>query len=406
MFLKFLTPHIEHLENNFTIQLSLNIDGVPLSSSSKSSFWPILLSFVNISYLLKTVIPVGLYHGKFKKPTSSHEFLYPSITEIKDIISNGLEINNKLLKFEISQVICDAPAKSFLLNVKNHNAYHGCNSCIVEGTYTNHRMSFLDMNAPLRTDQSFRNKQDEYYHKDSSPLEDLPINITSVVVLEYIHNVCLGVMKKLIVFWIKGKKPVRLVDPEIISNELINLKSFLPSEFSRLPRTLEECEFWKATEFRTFLIYTGPIVLKGRLKKTLYEHFMLLSCAIRILLSSETCYTLNNMEKNLLKQFVSGYPNYYGEEYVGYNVHSLLHITDFVLMHGPLDTFSAFKYENYLQFVKKISKNSKYPLQDTYNRIMEKINNQPYDLSLNYPLLKNELNYKSSIHNHGSDNMT
>lgn len=263
MLLKFLTPHIGHFENNFTVQLSFNIDGVPLSSSSKSSFWPILLSFVNVPYLLRTVIPVGLYHGKFKKPSSSFEFLNLFISEINEIISNGLEINEKILRFKISQVICDAPAKSFILNVKNHNAYHGCNSCIVEGTYINHRMSYLDMDSPLRTDQSFRNKQDEYYHKDSSPLEDLPVNITSVVVLEYMHNICLGVMKKFILFWVKGKKTVRLVDPEIVSEELINLKLFLPSEFSHLPRTLEECEFWKATEFRTFLIYTGPIVLKG-----------------------------------------------------------------------------------------------------------------------------------------------
>lgn len=127
---------------------------------------------------------------------------------------------------------------------------------------------------------------------------------------------------------------------------------------------------------------------------------MLLSCAVRILLSSETCYTLNNMARNLLKQFISDYPNYYGNEYVGYNVHGLLHITDFVLIHGSLDAFSAFKiYENYLQFIKKISKNSKHPLQDTYNRIMEKINSQPYDVSFNYPNLKNELNYDSSINN-------
>lgn len=225
MLFKFVTPHIEHFDSNFTIQLSYNKDGVPLSFSSKSSFWPILLSFVNVPYLLKIVIPVGIYHGKFKKPTSTFEFLNSIITEIKEITSNGLVINSKMLKFEISLVICDAPAKSFILNVKNHNAYHGCNSCHVEGTYLNHPMSFLDMDAPLRTDQSFRNKLDEYYHKDYSPLEDLPINITSVVVLE--HNVCLGVVKKLILFWVKGKKSVRLVDPEIVSKELINIKPLL-----------------------------------------------------------------------------------------------------------------------------------------------------------------------------------
>ena len=67
-------------------------------------------------------------------------------------------------------------------------------------------MAFLDINIPLRKNETFRNKCDKFYHKDSNPLEELPINITSTVVLEYMHNICLGVMKKLIVFCTKGKK--------------------------------------------------------------------------------------------------------------------------------------------------------------------------------------------------------
>ncbi|XP_050061765.1 uncharacterized protein LOC114120630 [Aphis gossypii] len=235
-------------------------------------------------------------------------------------------------------------------------------------------MAYLDINAPLRTDQSFRSKMDEFYHKDVSPLEYLPIDITSSVVLEYMHNICLGVMKRLLAFWVKGKKPVRFEDPDTITNELIKIKSFFPVEFNRLPRTLEEFEYWKASEFRTFLIYTGPIVLKGRIKNSFYKHFMLLSCAIRLLISSKTAYTYNNVAKMLLRQFVNEYSELYGKEYVGYNVHGLIHINDFVLLHGNLDAFSAFKYENYLQFVKHSCKNSRYPLQDTYNRIIEKIN--------------------------------
>ncbi|KAL5237438.1 hypothetical protein ACI65C_004848 [Semiaphis heraclei] len=207
---------------------------------------------------------------------------------------------------------------------------------------------------PFTNNQSFREKKDEFYHKDIDlPLEDLPIDIPSVVVLEYMHNACLGVMKKLLSFWVKGKKPVRLVNPESISEELCNIKSFLPVEFNRLPRPLDEFEYWKASEFRTFLIYTGPIVLRGRLKTTFYNHFMILCCAIRILICPITC-----VAKMLLKQFVSDYPSHYGPEYVGYNVHGLIHIADFVLTHGCLDRFSAFKYENYLQFVKKSCKNA------------------------------------------------
>jgi len=270
MISKILSLYLCDIDNNITIQLSVNIDGLPLTSSSKSSFFPILVSFINLPKLLNTVIPVGIYHGKFKKPSSSYEFLNPFITEMNTILNNGLSINSKIFKFEVSQIVCDAPAKSFVLNVKNFNAYHGCNSCVVEGTFLNNRMAFLDINAPLRTNETFRNKCDEFYHKDSSPLEELPINITSSVVLEYMHNICLGVMKKLIVFWTKGKKPVRLVNPDDISHELDNIKSYLPSKFKRLSRTLEEVEYWKATEFRNFLLYIGPILLKCRLRKSLY----------------------------------------------------------------------------------------------------------------------------------------
>jgi len=52
----------------------------------------------------------------------------------------------------------------------------------------------------------FTEKKDEFYHKDLSPLKKLPIYTSSAVVLEYIHNIlCFGIMKILLIFWIKGK---------------------------------------------------------------------------------------------------------------------------------------------------------------------------------------------------------
>lgn len=397
MLCKTLSEHIDCFDDNIVIELGINVDGVPLSASSKSSLWPILISIVNISHLSKYVLPVGIYHGKFKKPCSSYDLMNSFITEMKEILLNGISVKNKVLKFKITQVVCDAPAKAFVLNVKGHNAYHGCNSCIAEGSFVNNRMAYLDMNASLRSDKSFRTKEDEFYHKDSSPLEDLPINITKTVVIEYMHNICLGVTKRLITFWTKGKKPVRLLKPEEVSEELNSLKPFMLSEFTRLPRSLEEVEYWKATEFRAFVLYTGPVVLRGRLKKSLYNHFMFLHCATRLLICPETCHTHNFLAKTLLNKFVHDFSYLYGEEYVGYNVHNLIHVPDFVLIHGALDTFSAFKYENYLQFIKKSCKNSRYPLQDTYNRIIEQVNIQTKCNPLKYPIMKNEINSGDSI---------
>jgi len=105
----------------------------------------------------------------------------------------------------------------------------------------------------------------------------------------------------------KTEKPVKLLKPEEFSEELNSLKPFMHSEFTRLPRSLEKVEFWKATEFRAFVLYIGPVVLKGRLKKSFYNHFMLLHCAIRLLISSETYHTHNSLDKTLLNKFVHDY---------------------------------------------------------------------------------------------------
>lgn len=126
---------------------------------------------------------VGIYHGKHRKPTSVFEFLNPFISEMQLIMyTNGISIKDKVFHFNISQVICDSPAKVFILNVKQHNAYHSCNSCVEEGTFINNRMSYLGINASLRSNESFRSKTDEDYHKSLSPLELFhDLNITDCV---------------------------------------------------------------------------------------------------------------------------------------------------------------------------------------------------------------------------------
>lgn len=142
-----------------------------------------------------------------------------------------------------------------------------------------------------------------------------------------------------------------------------------------------------------------PNSFKREVVEYLYKHFLLLNCAIRLLICSKTCLIYNNQAKDLLNKFVQEYSSHYGEGYVGYNVHSLIHISDFVLTHGNLDLFSAFKYENYLQFLKKSCKNDRFPLQDAYNRIIEKLNVQIKTVAPFYPILKKELNdnFNSSL---------
>lgn len=45
------------------LKLGVNVDGLPVSKSSKSQFWPILVSICNVPVLSKYILPVGIYHG-------------------------------------------------------------------------------------------------------------------------------------------------------------------------------------------------------------------------------------------------------------------------------------------------------------------------------------------------------
>ena len=91
----------------------------------------------------------------------------------------------------------------------------------------------------------------------------------------------------------------------------------MSKEFNRKPRSITEIKRWKATEFRQFLLYTGPIVLKLVLEeeyKSMYEHFLSLSIGISILLSPKFSKIKNyfTYSKNLLKHFVNDIENIYG----------------------------------------------------------------------------------------------
>jgi len=74
--------------------------------------------------------------------------------------------------------------------------------------------------------------------------------------LDYMHLICLGVMKRMLQLWLKGNKNIRLSVENInsISLHLIKIRPCIPSEFSRKPKILHDLDKWKATEFRQFLL--------------------------------------------------------------------------------------------------------------------------------------------------------
>ncbi|XP_070159008.1 uncharacterized protein [Polyergus mexicanus] len=235
-------------------------------------------------------------------------------------------------------------------------------------------MCFPEMNAQLRIDADFRLRRDENYHIGYSILSEIPnFDLVHNVPMDYMHLVCLGVMRKLLYIWLFGELKIRLRHRKVeaISWQLENvLKLYMPCEFARKPRSLTLVKLWKATEFRNLLLYIGPIAFKSFLQKNLYDHFLVLHVAIRILCSSKL-QDFIDYAHDLLQHFVSSFKLLYSVHNISHNIHGLIHIVQDVKKFGTLDYFSSFKYENYLQTLKKLLKKPDKPLEQIIRRYIE-----------------------------------
>jgi len=365
------------------IHIFISVDGLPLTKNTNSQFWPILAYIVGTG---KTVFPVGIYHG-FTKPKDSDVFLSDFITEAKDLLTNGITINRVNRKVFIKGFVCDAPAKSFILKTKGHSGFSSCNRCIIEGEYFQNRVCFpYSRNKCLnRTHESYARLMYEDYHiGDSiSRLIELPgFNFVNSFSLDYMHLVLIGVTRKLVLLWLhKGPLHVRLPSRSVnkLTASLLALKKYIPSDFSRKPREIQDIGRWKATELRLFLLYIGPVVLEGIINKDCYNHFMILHVAMIILLSPNRQSYLEYAEQ-LLDYFVERFENIYGRQHVSHNIHGLLHLCDDYQYFGPLDNCSAFVFENYMKYLKsKVRKNEK-PLEQLINRYSEIYTQHPNNI--------------------------
>ena len=227
----------------------------------------------------------------------------------------------------------------------------------------------------LRTDYSFRHRQQAQHHKilSSIALENLNIDMVAQVPGDYMPCVLLGVMKQLINSWINKRRLVFSISKKKINEISDSLLSItLPREFNRQPGNILEFERWKATELRHFLLYTGPVVLKDHISEVYYRHFMLFSTAVSILTNANYCILQNSSAKILLERFVTDFEKLYGSNSATFNVHSLMHLTeDCRIYNAPLDSFCAFIFENFLSTIKFKIKSGHLPLEQLYNRVVE-----------------------------------
>lgn len=357
------------------IELLINIDGLPLSKSSGSQIYPILCSLYDDP---REVAVIGVYHG-YEKPSNANDFLGEFVQDAVELSNNGIKVNGACIPFKIKAFIADAPAKSFISYTKGHTGFFSCTKCVQKGEFIRNRTCFPKINSKKRTDKDFRQKNQIQHHTGTSALENIPdFNMVSDIPLEYMHLICLGVMKKLIVnIWIYGKPSFKLGSSAVgeISSMLLSFQNHTPIEFARKPRSLDDVKRWKATEFRFFLLYSGPVVLEKFLPQAQYQNFICLHIAIRILCNETHIADKEYFElaESLLTYFVQDFGNIYGQEFISHNIHGLVHIVDDVKMFGKLDHYSAFPFENFMQVLKNMVRKPDKPLSQIMKRLSERM---------------------------------
>ncbi|XP_065207277.1 uncharacterized protein LOC135836394 isoform X1 [Planococcus citri] len=355
----------DEAENN--LGLSINIDGVPVFKNSTKQFWPILGKFGK-----NPVFTIALWYGS-SKPLDMNDFLKDFVAEMNSLVENGVLINGKKYSVYLKSGHFDSPARCAVLNAPGFNSYSGCHKCTVAGTHINHRMCFLGINAEPRTTEQF---SDVYRHKkkvnSSELLKIKNFDVVKNVLLDSLHVVDLGVMKKLITkFWIPKLRPT---DKQRLSGILASLPQYCPKEFQRKPRTLRHLANFNGKDYRMFVLYTAPLVMKDFLYDSEYCHFLYLHVAIRTLNDEPQIKSNSRVAwaKQLLESFVKDFPTIYGEEHTSYNVHALPHMTDDVKTTSKtLIEFSSYAFESYLGFLCKLVKSGRLPAKQVARRIHE-----------------------------------
>ncbi|KAF7234255.1 hypothetical protein EG68_12286, partial [Paragonimus skrjabini miyazakii] len=198
---------------------------------------------------------VGIYLGP-SEPPSVLEFLLDCINEGHHLLPDGLRSTpNRILQYSLRSVTCDTSARCFV------------RQCTQEGVQVARRPTFSSSHSPLRTREMFQRQSNAAHRFEDSRFCGIPSDVVSTFSSDYMHLVCLRVMKRMSNLWLFSPVDLSLrlgvKNVTLISDGMSDLQRTTPCDFAWRCRPLTEVERWKATAFRQILPCLGPVVPRG-----------------------------------------------------------------------------------------------------------------------------------------------
>lgn len=227
----------------------------------------------------KHILLNGLWFGN-KKPPAMNTFLKPFIDECKHLEDHEFTIQHDLQPKKVFAMVlsADSPARAIVSNCKQFNGQHGCDWCKFPGETMNNGGPPTRY-YPYRGPPTMRTatKQVKYAIKSvdkngkvkgvkgPSVISILPtFDPVRGIAVDFMHCVCLGVMRQFVHLWMDSKqheKPYYIGRRELEINERLKTIN-VPSKISRAPWSFTERSYWKASEWRTFILYS-LVILHG-----------------------------------------------------------------------------------------------------------------------------------------------
>lgn len=413
-----------------TIELIITLDGIPLSDSSDTSLYPVVLYIYNIREDKKLMDSLALYKSfsicnssnKNSNPTKlnkDYDLMLQSLLDEYEELKLGFKTNwSDRTKIKLKMFIGDAPCRHDVCNFLRYNGVYPCLRCYIvfEKDQNAQKKLFpltLSSQLKLRThkevleciqklNQSERSKN-WFGVKGPSPLLKIDdFDLIQDVVVDVMHAVFLGVYRFMINLCFSDTTLKCYLNDEkikMIDNRLEQLDA--PSSFQRKLRSIREHKNYKSVEWQNHLLYCHYFIYKNIIPNEFVVHLMLLSSAIFKLWSANSTEEQINQAKFQIDLFLVFLQRLgYNETVHRYNCHILVHLAEDRKRFGPLKYINQYSLEGQLQVYKSfLSSNNKRvetlarkaSLQFSVN--LREVNNNQKEL-----FLKNQLFFLDELH--------
>lgn len=174
---------------------------------------------------------------------------------------------------------------------------------------------------------------------------------------DFLHVFHLGLFRTLLSLWFGTHNKdedwyINKSQRKQLDRELLSISP--PDSTMRVPRSLVDMKYYKGNEIEELFLRYFPILLRNKLKKKYYQHYLLIVYAVHNLLKISIHDREIDHSKFLIDLFLKDFKDLYDRNKLTYNAHVASHVCEYVRMYGPGWSWCTNSFEDFGGFVKSI----------------------------------------------------